>query len=180
LSSVRLNDLLDAVAEGDQGALERLYQATAARLYGVVLRILRRPALAEEALADTYLRIWQKAGGYDPQLAPPEQWLIALARQAALQLARTREASPYEETPETRAGADEGEEKSEPDAISEELKELLACLAGLSEDQRRMLLIAYYDGWSREALGIEFDAPAATIKTWLLRSLEQLRERAQQ
>jgi RNA polymerase sigma-70 factor (ECF subfamily) len=60
--------------------------------------------------------------------------------------------------------------------MTEELKRLLACLGQLEEDRRRMVLLAYYSGVSREQLATQFDAPANTIKTWLRRSLMQVRE----
>ena len=87
-------------------------------------------------------------------------------------MARGRSELAFEPTSER----DEAEEPAAPGTISVELRTLLNCLAELSGDLRRMVLLAYYDGWSREALAVEFDAPAATIRTWLLRSLEQLRQ----
>ncbi len=89
-STARLNDLIDAVAEGDRPALEELYRLTCAKLYGVALRILRRPELAEEALREAYLRIWQEAGTYDPRLTDPMIFVVAATRNAALALARKR------------------------------------------------------------------------------------------
>ena len=60
--------------------------------------------------------------------------------------------------------------------MTEELRRLLACLGRLDEDRRRMVLLAYYSGWSRDQLAAQFDAPANTIKTWLRRSLLEIRE----
>jgi RNA polymerase sigma-70 factor, ECF subfamily len=172
-SPERLQDLLDAVAEGDRDALHRLYVLSAPRLYGVALRILREPALAEDALSRAYVRIWQAAGRFDPRIAELERWMVAIARQAALEVARGRSELTFDRTASER---DEAAEPPTPGAISAELRTLLNCLAELSGDLRRMVLLAYYDGWSREALAVEFDAPVATIRTWLLRSLEQLRQ----
>jgi RNA polymerase sigma-70 factor, ECF subfamily len=173
-SSERLQDLLDAIAEGDRDALHRFYVLSAPRLYGVTLRILHEPALAEDALVRAYARIWQTAGTFDPRIAEVDRWMVALARQAALEVARARSDLAFDQTVAER---DEGGQGT-PGTISLELRTLLACLAELSGDVRRMVLLAYYDGWSREALAVEFDAPVATIRTWLLRSLEQLRQSA--
>ncbi|HEV1999030.1 MAG TPA: sigma-70 family RNA polymerase sigma factor [Xanthobacteraceae bacterium] len=172
-SPERLQDLLDAVAEGDRDALHRLYVLSAPRLYGVTLRILREPALAQDALVRAYARIWQAAGSFDPRIAELDRWMVAIARQAALQVARGRSELTFDRTASER---DEAAEPAAPGTISADLRTLLNCLAELSGDLRRMILLAYYDGWSREALAVEFDAPAATIRTWLLRSLEQLRQ----
>lgn len=171
-ATVRVSDLLDAVADGDRAALEELYKRTCAKLYGVVFRILRQPELAAEALRDTYLWIWQDAGAFDPRVMDCQTFLVAHARRAALALARRRDATLLEVvTPPAPAAGDGGV----PPAMSAELKRLLASLAALSEDVRRMLLLAYYDGWSRQALAAEFDAPVATVATWLRRALSQLR-----
>jgi RNA polymerase sigma-70 factor, ECF subfamily len=171
-SSERLQDLIDAVAEGDRDALHRLYVLSAPRLYGVTLRILREPGLAQNALARAYARIWQVAGSFDPRIAELDRWMVAIARQAALEVARGRSELTFDQTASERDEA----EPAAPGTISAELRTLLNCLAELSGDLRRMILLAYYDGWSREALAVEFDAPVATIRTWLLRSLEQLRQ----
>jgi RNA polymerase sigma-70 factor (ECF subfamily) len=172
-SPERLQDLLDAVAEGDRDALHRLYVLTAPRLYGVTLRILREPTLAEDALTRAYTRIWQAAGSFDPSINELDRWVVSIARQAALEVARSRSELAFDQG---AAEHEEGEEPATPGTISAELRALLGCLAELSSDPRRMVLLAYYDGWSREALAVEFDAPVATIRTWLLRSLEQLRQ----
>jgi RNA polymerase sigma-70 factor (ECF subfamily) len=67
--------LLRAVAAGDQAAFERLYAATRAKLYGVVLRILRRADLADEVMQEAYLKIWNSAGQFDPAMASPITWM---------------------------------------------------------------------------------------------------------
>jgi RNA polymerase sigma-70 factor (ECF subfamily) len=170
---VRLRDFMDAIAEGDRSALQHLYKRTSDKLYGVVLRILRKPELAERALPDAYLRIWRDAPNYSPSLLSAEAWLVMHARRAAFDIARQRGLGLEPVTP------DQATEADEPDAgreISDDLKHLLTCLATLDADPRLMLLLAYYDGWSRGELAVEFDAPSATIRTWMLRGLEQIRE----
>lgn len=170
----RLQDLLDAVAEGDKAALEQLYAATNNQLYGAALRILRKRALATAALEEIYLRIWRSAATFKPELQSPEHWLFTIARSTAFDIARKND--------DLRLGAYRAPMESESEAedapqptISPELKKLLAGLGELSSDLRKMTLLAYYDGWSRDALAIEFDAPPGTIRTWLLRSLEHIR-----
>ena len=79
-----------AVAKGDQAAFERLYAATRAKLYGVVLRILRRADLADEVMQETYLKIWRGAGEFDPGLASPITWMVAIARNRAIDLSARR------------------------------------------------------------------------------------------
>jgi RNA polymerase sigma-70 factor, ECF subfamily len=168
--------LLASVAKGDQAAFERLYVATRAKLYGVVLRILRRADLADEVMQDTYLKIWRSAGEFDPRVASPMTWMVAIARNRAIDLVRKKAETSIEEEP---AALDVAGETPDPLArreITDELKRLLACLGGLDEERRRIVLLAYYNGWSREQLATKFDKPVNTIKTWLRRSLIDLRE----
>jgi RNA polymerase sigma-70 factor (ECF subfamily) len=171
-----LRDLIEAVAEGDKAALEHLYKSTGEKLYGVVLRILRKPELADQALEDAYVRVWRYARSYAPVLLDPLAWLVMHARRAAFDLARRRAELGHTEMAEIAGQTSETEDESTERVISEDLRRLLGCLAALSPDPRLMLLLAYYDGWSRTELAIEFDAPAATIRTWMLRGLEQVRE----
>src|ERR671936_2866176 len=91
--------LLAAVAKGDQAAFERLYTATRAKLYGVVLRILRRADLADEVMQDTYLKIWRSAADFDARMASPMTWMVAIARNRAIDLVRKKAETSIEEEP---------------------------------------------------------------------------------
>lgn len=168
--------LLAAVARGDQVAFARLYTATRAKLYGVVLRILRRTDLADEVMQDTYLRIWRNAATFDPRVATPITWMVAIARNRALDLVRKKSESSTDDNPDAFEVPAEQPDPLARRQMTEELKRLLACLDDLEEDRRRLVLLAYYNGWSREQLAAKFDRPVNTIKTWLRRSLAQLRE----
>jgi len=92
--------LLGAVAKGDEAAFERLYAATRAKLYGVLLRILGRPALADEVMQETYLKVWKMADQFDPQVASPITWMVAIARNRAIDIARKRGDLSIEDEPE--------------------------------------------------------------------------------
>ena len=176
LTPAELVWLLAATAKGDQAAFERLYAATRAKLYGVVLRILRRADLADEVMQDTYLKIWRSSGEFDPRLASPMTWMVAIARNRAIDLIRKKsELSIEEETAAMEVAGDNPDPLARRE-ITDELRRLLACLGGLDEERRRIVLLAYYNGWSREQLAARFDKPVNTIKTWLRRSLIDLRE----
>jgi RNA polymerase sigma-70 factor (ECF subfamily) len=168
--------LLASVAQGDEAAFARLYEATRAKLYGVVLRILRREDLADEVIQETYLKVWQSAGQFDPVRAAPITWLVAIARNRAIDLLRRRTEDSIEEKPEAMEAAADSPDPLERRAFSEELQRLLACIGQLPPERQRLVLLAYYNGWSREQLAAELATPVNTIKTWLRRSLLELRE----
>jgi RNA polymerase sigma-70 factor (ECF subfamily) len=171
-----LRALLGAVAARDRAAFTRLYNATSAKLFGLVLRIVRRRDLAEEILQEVFVKIWNRASDYDADRASPIAWMATIARNRALDEVRRAAPLSIEDTPEAV-----NIESNEPDplqhlAASEEFKRLLACLQVLDGDRRDMVLMAYYHGASREELSARYNAPVATIKTWLHRSLKSLRE----
>ena len=168
--------LLAAVAKGDAAAFERLYAATRAKLYGVVVRILRRQDLADEVLQETYIKIWRSAGQFDPLRAAPITWMVAIARNRAIDLVRRRADTSIEEEPAAMDVAADSPDPLAKRELNEELKRLLACIGNLDPERQRLVLLAYYNGWSREQLAAKLDRPINTIKTWLRRSLIEIRE----
>lgn len=168
--------LLAAVAKGDQAAFERLYAATRTKLYGVSLRILRRSDMAEEVLQESYVKIWRNAGEFNPRLASPITWMVAITRNGALDVLRKRTERSLEEEPQALEVAADEPDPLARRQMTDELKRLLACMGSLEEEHRKVLLLAYYNGWSRDELATKFDKPVNTIKTWLRRALIQIRE----
>ena len=166
--------LLAAVAKGDRAAFERLYAATGAKLYGVLLRILGSAALADDVFKETYLRIWNMAAKFDPTAASPMTWMVAIARNRAIDIARRSGNVPIDETPEALTAAEAPPPLARRD-MTEELKKLLGCLGRLDPEKQRIVLLAYYSGWSREQLAEKLDIPLNTIKTWLRGSLLEVR-----
>jgi RNA polymerase sigma-70 factor, ECF subfamily len=172
LTSPELIWLLAAVAKGDGGAFERVYQATAAKLYGVVLRIVRRADVAHEVMVETYLKIWTTAGGFDPAAASPLTWMLAIARNRAIDLVRADPQKFVDEDTTIAAPV------ADPSArqMSDELKRLLACMGRLDEERRRLVLTAYYSGRSRDELAAELHQPVAAVRSGLRRTLFDIQE----
>ena len=171
-----LTDLLIRIAARDAAAFETLYKRTNAKLYGVVARILTRGDVAADVLQEAYVRIWEKAGDFDSVKGSPLAWMATIARNRALDEVRRVHPGSLEDQPE---GFEPAAEQIDPLATrerSEELAALVDCLKGLDEEKRAVVLLAYYRGLSREALARRFGRPVATIKTWLHRSLAQLRD----
>ena len=171
-----LSSLLASVARRDEAAFERLYEATSAKLYGVVLRILRRQDLAEEVIQDAYVKIWNSAGQFNPGLSSPITWMVSIARNRAIDVVRKRSEISIEEEP---AAMDVASDTPDPLArkdMSEELQRIFDCVSRLEPQRQRLVLLAYYNGWSREQLSRMFDTPLNTITTWLRRSMVEIRE----
>jgi RNA polymerase sigma-70 factor, ECF subfamily len=175
LTQAELIGLLAAIAKRDAAAFERLYDATRAKLYGVLLRILGRPELADEVMQETYLKIWNMADKFDPSIASPITWMVALARNRAIDIVRKKSEVSIEEQPEALEVAAETPTPLARREMTEELKRLLSCLGKLDPEKQRIVLLAYYSGWSRDQLAKKLDIPVNTIKTWLRRSLLEIR-----
>jgi RNA polymerase sigma-70 factor (ECF subfamily) len=163
------------VATRDEAAFERLYAATRAKLYGVVLRILRRQDLAEEVIQETYVKIWNSAGQFNPALASPITWMTSIARNRAIDVVRKRSEVSIEEEPDAMEVAADSPDPLARREMSEELKRLLECVGRLEPDRQKLVLLAYYNGWSREQLAEKFASPVNTIKTWLRRAMLDIR-----
>jgi RNA polymerase sigma-70 factor (ECF subfamily) len=172
----RLTELLIRIAARDAAAFAALYKQTNAKLYGVVVRILTRGDVAADVLQEVYVRIWEKAGEFDPLKGSPLAWMATIARNRALDEVRRVRPVSLEDQPE---GFEPAAEEIDPLATrerSEGLAALVDCLKALDEEKRAIVLLAYYRGSSREALAKRFGRPVPTIKTWLHRSLAQLRD----
>ena len=176
LTPAELVWLLASVAKGDEAAFERLYAATRAKLFGVVLRILRRQDLAEEVIQEAYVKIWNSAGQFNPGMASPITWMVSIARNRAIDVVRKRGETSIEEEPAAMEVASDTPDPLARREMTEELKRILECVGQLDPERQKLVLLAYYDGWSREQLAEKFDTPLNTVKTWLRRSMLEIRE----
>ena len=172
-----LRQLLAQVAEADRAAFARLYDLVSGRLFGIIGRILPRPELAEDALQETFTRIWQRAKSYDQTIASPMAWMATIARNQAIDL-RRRSA---EKLSAASSELDESLADSTPDpeTLAEQagdLRLLRDCMQGLPAERQQLVLLAYREGFSREELSERFKRPVTTIKTLLRRSLIALKE----
>lgn len=168
--------LLARTAAKDRDAFAALYTRTSAKLLGIAMRILRRRDLAEEILQEVYLKIWEHAGDFDASRANVMTWMSTIARNRAIDEVRRKGTVAIEELPEGIELAGDNPDPLASRERGEQLRGLMRCLQELDSQKRLMVLLAYYHGASREALSKRFATPVPTIKTWLHRSLIQLRQ----
>jgi RNA polymerase sigma-70 factor, ECF subfamily len=174
---VSRDDLVEAlarIARGDKAAFEMVYAATSLKLYGVVVRILGQRALADEVLQEVYVRVWQRAGEFNPSTSSPITWLTIIARNRALDEAKRKTMRSFDDHPEVLE-LPSGDDPLENHQRNEETRRLQACLDTLEPEKREIVLLAYYYGLTREEIAQRIGRPAATVKTWLRRSLAQLK-----
>jgi len=168
-----LEDLLVRAGAADEVAFRALYDRTAGRIFAVCLRIARHRRLAEDILQDSYVRIWQRAPQFDPAYGSALAWMIAIARNHALDVIRLRmreDRPPDELTFEAATASALG-------AIQAkfELSALGRCLAELSDGERHAIILAYRDGLNYDQLAVLLGVSVETVKTSVSRGLARLR-----
>jgi RNA polymerase sigma-70 factor (ECF subfamily) len=175
VSRQELIEALERTAGGDLAAFKTVYAATAVKLYGIIIRILGRPDVADEVLQEVYVRVWQRASDFDRASSSPITWLATIARNRALDEARRGTMRSLDDFPELLQLPSEDNPAANLERI-EELRRLYACLDGLEPEKKEIVLLVYYHGMTREEISIRIKRPAATVKTWLRRSLAQLKD----
>lgn len=171
-----LVEMMARTSQGDRQAFEKLYQATSSKLFGLALRILASRDLAEEALQDAFVKIWHSADTYQTDKAAVMTWMTAIVRNRCLDLLR---AAPREhglnedESFDDWASDDLG--PMEAAATQSDTKALMQCMSQLAPLQRQAFALSYFHGLAHEQLANQLAQPLGTIKTWLRRGLETLR-----
>jgi RNA polymerase sigma-70 factor (ECF subfamily) len=169
--------LLARIAIGDHDAFVQLYDCTAAKLHGVTYRVLANRNDAEDAVQEVYVKIWRNAERYQAEHGRALDWLVAVARNHAIDVLRARKRSsrdidqtaysdgPPPPTPETEA------------LRTDERRRIDRCLAELSPDRAQAVRAAYLEGWSYKELARHHGVPLNTMRSWLRRALSVLRAR---
>ncbi|MCR8550311.1 sigma-70 family RNA polymerase sigma factor [Salipiger sp. P9] len=169
-----LSALLARVALRDRRAFQRLYDAAAPRLFAICLRMLKDRSEAEDALQEVFVRIWHNAGRYRPERGNAMAWLNTVARNHAIDRLRSaRRGALGIEVAEVVADPGPGPEAS---AISRsETRRIEDCMSTLMPDRAEAVRLAYLDGASYLELSERYAIPLNTLRSWLRRSLLQLR-----
>lgn len=168
--------LLARIAMGDRKAFSGLYDRTSAKLFGICLRVLKDRAEAEEALQEAFLRIWNRADLYRSNGYSPMTWLITLTRNIAIDRRRRRKPATGEALDAADLVADSAPGPEAQAAARSTSAQIVACLDELPADRASMVRRAYLDGTSYAELAESTGTKLNTVRTWLRRSLLQLRE----
>ena len=175
------SELIHAVARGDELAFACLYDRYSSILLGLLLRILNDRAEAEDVLQEIFLQVWQRASDFDDARGRPFTWLVTLARSRAIDRLRAlgsrdrvaHESASRDVAPTPRDASD--------DAIQSEYSEMVhRALAEIPEDQRRALLLAYFEGLTQSEIAARLGEPLGTVKTRARSGLSKLRLLLQQ
>jgi RNA polymerase sigma factor (sigma-70 family) len=162
--------VLAAMGAGDADAAAVFVRRFQARVYGLALTMLRDPALAEDVAQDTFLRAWRHAGTYDARRGQVATWLLTIARNAALDRARLRSATPLD--PDIVAAE---LDRAAPDDGVVERAHVRGAVAELPADQRRALVLSMYAGRTAREISEIDGVPLGTVKTRIRAAMTKLR-----
>jgi len=168
--------LLKAIAARDEAALAQLYDRYDRILFGLLMRILNNREEAEDVLQETFIQVWRKAADFDETRGRPFTWLVTLARSRAID--RLRTLASRERVAEARA-REVSEEISDAatDALKSEQRGLVSdALAKLPDEQKRPIMLAYFDGLTQSEIATRLGAPLGTVKTRMRTGMIRLRE----
>lgn len=171
-----LKEALAATGRGDRQSLERVYAMTSSKVFSTIVRIVRRRDRAEDILQDVYVKVWRRAGRFDPAKGSPITWLCAIARNSALN--ELRRSSRDQEIPD-----DDFPEVADTSIVAaddwlcaaEDSAALEKCLEGLRADHRRSIKMAFFEGFSHSELAEKVNVPLGTMKSWIKRGLAGLK-----
>jgi len=165
-----------ACAAGDKTALRRIYEAESPRMLGVAQRLLKRRALAEEAVQDTFVLIFRHAARFDPERGAGLTWIYAILRNRSLSILRDEKRT---ETSDTPIAEETASEEDDPETVMAKLSDasaLRACLERLPPQRRGLVLLAFVQGLTHGEIAGRLKLPLGTVKSWIRRSLLSLKE----
>lgn len=166
---------MDGVANGNRSSLKAVYDATNAKLFGVILRLVGDRENAEDILQEVYVKVWHRAGRFDASRASPITWLSTIARNTAIDHLRRSGRRPETATDEMPEIADDAVRVDEMLCTQEDNAALRKCLEELQPDHRRSIRLAFFDGLTHSQLSERMNVPLGTMKSWIRRGLQNLK-----
>jgi RNA polymerase sigma-70 factor, ECF subfamily len=172
---VGLDKLLTLAARGDQSAFTVVYDRLARQAYGLVRRVLRDPAQAEEVVQEVMLEVWRTASRFDPDKGAAVTWVLTIAHRRAVDRVRSQAAAAEREQRVAQA-ATAVEDVADSVEASLDAELLRRCLEGLTDIQRESITLAYYGGYTYREVAKLLDTALGTVKSRIRDGLARLRE----
>lgn len=175
-----LEQLLARIALGDQRAFEQLYRATSSHLLGIAFGVMQQRERAEDVLQEAYLNVWHAAGSFRAQMATPMTWLINIVRNKAIDRLRVGVALRNSQVPLDEEALQQPDEHERGPAQLVDTALVRAridgCMQGLAAGQRQALALAFFRGLVHAEIADTMGAPLGTVKAWVRRGSDRLRE----
>ena len=171
-------DLAARLKRREPAAMSELYDRYGKLAYSLIYRIVRDVGVAEDLVQETFLRVWNRAQGFDAERGALGPWLLAVARNRAIDYVRSAGGKMAK-------GALELEYAERPalfinfeaDVLSQDrARRVRGALEKLNENQRHVIELAYFEGLSQSEMAERMGQPLGTVKTWVRTALKNLRE----
>jgi RNA polymerase sigma-70 factor (ECF subfamily) len=174
----QLEDLMHAVAKGDQTAFASLYDRIGAQVFGLVRRVVRDPSQSEEVTQEVLLEVWRSASRFDPARGSANGWIMTMAHRRAVDRVRSEQsARNRDERIALRDSADKPFDVVVEDVeLRFEQEQVRRALGDLTDLQREAIELAYYSGYTYREVAELLDTPLGTVKTRLRDGLIRLRD----
>lgn len=167
------------VAQGDEAALARFYDGTSRIVFGLILRMVGEPSVAEEITLEVYMQVWRTAQSYARSRGTVTAWLTTMARSRAIDWIRSGQArdrqrkQDLEKLPELRDPAP-GPELARVE--SERVEAVRLALAALPREQRQVIELSYFDAMSHSEIAERLEQPLGTVKSRIRAGMLSLRD----
>jgi len=173
--------LLARTALADQRAFAELYRHTSSHLYAVALRILREPAAAEEVLQEAFVSVWHHAGGYTAAKSQPQTWLTSIVRNRCLDRLRRRDLDTVTLTRDNDEETEIDLPAEGPSAVDlmiagADAQSVRDCVQALEGGQKQAIALAFFHGLTHAELARQLGEPLGTVKSWVRRGLDRLKQ----
>ena len=175
-------ELIERVAQADEAAMARLYDLTSPSVFGLVLKILRDRAAAEEVTLDVYVQVWKQAGQFSTQRGSATSWLLMMARSRAIDHIRSRswreqeKGTPLDSAVELPSAAPTPEQSTAEAKCHRVVK---SAVESLDPRQRETIELAFFSGLTHSEIAQRLDQPLGTVKTRIRQGMQHLRETLQ-
>ena len=170
-------DLLARLQSRDARALGELYDRYGRMAFGLILRMVQDRGIAEDLVQETFMRVWNRVGSFDSEQGAIGPWLLAVARNRALDYLRYKGRRPESsiDAQETENPALFADTQADPLRF-DVTRQIKTALSRLTEAQRQAIELAYFEGMSQTEIAERMRQPLGTVKTWMRRALQQMRE----
>jgi RNA polymerase sigma-70 factor (ECF subfamily) len=162
-------------AEGDESALGNLYDESKSLVYGIAMRVLSDKADAEEVTLDVFTQVWRNAREYDQSRGSPSAWLVLLARSRAIDRVRSRAARSRVEEP-LEGQFSVGQPADEILWLQQERRRIHKALETLGSEQRSLIELAFFSGYTHSELASRLNLPLGTVKTRIRLAISKLKD----
>ncbi len=172
-----VDDIMARVARGDDSAFATLYDRTSAKVFGLVKRVVRDPAQAEEVSQEVYLQVWRQAARFDRAAGSGLAWVLTLAHRRAVDRVRSAQAAADRDVRAAELDIAPAHDQVA-EAVEERLEaeQVRRCLEGLTQLQRESVTLAYYQGFTYAEVGTTLGVPLGTVKSRMRDGLVRLRD----